>query len=83
MELHGGSTPVTLSDGEELLRQPPQRGLKTKALFTFGLFEHEAHWTSLFTIVINNLYNLFLTPPWIVNAQLSFCYVVKNSNNSM
>jgi hypothetical protein len=31
--------------------------LKMKAMFTFGPLGSEAHWTSLFTIVINNLCN--------------------------
>jgi hypothetical protein len=57
MGLHDGSTPVTPSGGEELLRQLPQRGLNTNALLTFGPLGPESHWASLFTIVINNLFN--------------------------
>jgi hypothetical protein len=57
MGLHDGSTPVTPSGGEELLRQLPQRGLNTNALLTFGPLGPESHWASMFTIVINNLFN--------------------------
>jgi hypothetical protein len=39
------------------LRQLPQQGLKTNVLFTFRPIVTEIHWTSLLTIVINNLYN--------------------------
>jgi hypothetical protein len=57
MRLHSGFMPVTPSGGEELLRQLLQRGLKTNALFIFGLLGLEAPWASLFTIVINNICN--------------------------
>jgi hypothetical protein len=48
---------VTPLDGEKLMWQLPQQGLKMKALFTFAPLGPEAHWASLFTIVINNLCN--------------------------
>jgi hypothetical protein len=54
MRLHSGFMPVTPSGGEELLLQ---RGLKTNALFIFGLLGLKAPWASLFTIVINNICN--------------------------